>query len=149
HLLGRLGQRLQILRDSRPATPSRHRTLRAALDWSYELCDQAERTLWSRLSVFSGSFDLESAEIVCADKDLRSADMLELVGSLHDKSVITRIDHPAENRFTLLETIRVYGREKLRQRDEEFEFQRRHHDYYLHLAESIENRAFGPDQAEH
>jgi predicted ATPase/class 3 adenylate cyclase len=126
-LLERLGRRLPLLSGTRRDVPERQRTLRAAIDWSYDLCSPGEQALFRRLSVFAGGWTLVSAEEVC------EAD-LEGLESLTDKSLIRRDG----DRFTMLETIREYGLERLRESSEEGDLRRRHAKHFVALAEGAE-----------
>ncbi|BDT92440.1 LuxR family transcriptional regulator [Nocardia sputorum] len=148
-LLARLDQRFELLADGSPASPARHRTLKAALDWSFELCSEDERILWSRLSVFSGSFDLESVEAVCVGNGWEPADLMALIRGLVDKSVLARESHYTDIRFRLLESIRFYGLSRLRDRNEEDETRLRHREWFVQLAARIESDSFGPRQLEY
>src|SRR5215469_612357 len=112
-ILERLDDRYRLLtRGSRTAL-ERHQTLRAAIEWSYDLCSPQEQTLWKRLSVFSGGFDLEAVEQTCADEDIAQEDIFELVTGLIDKSILARQQHGPRVRYRLLETIRQYGQGRL------------------------------------
>lgn len=122
----------------------RHQTLRAAVEWSFDLCTPAEQRLWARASVFAGSFDLSAAEQVCTSDDLAADEILTHVAGLVDKSVLIS----DRNRFWLLEPLRQCGRNKLRESGEETTVRRRHRDHYLDLAQSSEQEWFGPRQAE-
>ena len=111
-LLERLDQRLPVLTGGARDAPERHRTLRAAIDWSFGLLDLDEQTLFARLSVFAGGFTLEAAEAVCDAP-------LDGLASLVEKSLLTqRQGTGGDPRFTLLETVREYAREQLEQRGE-------------------------------
>lgn len=147
-ILERLRDRYRLLSHGNRGGPARHQTLRAAVDWSFDLCAEPEQALWARLSVFAGSFDLAAAEAVCSDDDVRADDMLDLLASLVDKSIVLREGAKSKVRYRLLETIRAYGRERLSLAGVENEFRRRHRDYYLQLAERCEDCWFGPDQIE-
>ncbi len=106
----RLDDRFRLLTGgSRLALP-RHQTLRAVVDWSWDLLDGAERVLLGRLAVFSGGATLDAAEQVCAGEDLPREDVLDLLSSLVDKSLVVRTE---DGRYRLLETIRAYGLERL------------------------------------
>jgi predicted ATPase len=124
----------------------RHHTLDATLRWSFELCDEAERRMWARVSVFSGSFDLAAAESVCADGDIDTLSVLDLLASLIDKSVLIREEDDGEVRYRLLDTVRRFGLERLRTVGEERELRNRHRDWYLYLAGRGEADWFGPRQ---
>lgn len=145
-ILARLADRYGLLTvGSRSALP-RQQTLRATVEWSFDLCSPAERTLWARLSVFTGGFDLDAVEQVCADEELSGQPVLELVASLVDKSILVPEDQGTHVRYRLLETLREYGRERLRELGAESPLRRRHRDYYLRLAERCETEWFGPNQ---
>jgi non-specific serine/threonine protein kinase len=128
--------------------PARHQTLRAAADWSYELCSQRQRTLWRRLSVFVGSFDLRAAEAVCADEDWAPSDVLLSVSGLVEQSVLSRDDVGSRTRYRMPETLGQYGNERLRDSGEETRIRLRHRDYYLSLSVGLEATWFGPYQVE-
>jgi predicted ATPase len=135
-LLARLDRRLPILTASRRDLPERQRTLRATIEWSYELCSGQEQQLFSRLGVFSGGFTLDAAETVCEAE-------LDTLASLLDKSLIRR----EAERFSMLETIREYAVERLEESGETDLIGRRHSEYMTELAESDEFDYLGPQQA--
>ncbi|MCQ0014715.1 ATP-binding protein [Actinomadura madurae] len=109
----RLDDRFRLLNaGSRTALP-RHRTLRAVVEWSWDLLAGPERTLWRRLAVFPGGATVQSAEAVCAGPGLDGADALDLLAALVDKSLLTVGDTDGEPRYRMLETIRAYGLERL------------------------------------
>jgi non-specific serine/threonine protein kinase len=147
-ILTRLEDRFQLLGDGHKVLP-RHQTLRTAIGWSHELCTPAERLLWARLSVFARGLDLEAAEATCSDERLPRADIAELMEALARKSILLRDErdeHDARARFRLLDTIREYGRDWLRQLGEERAMLARHRDYYLELARQGEGEWHGPQQ---
>jgi len=111
----RLDRRLTILTGGSEGGDTRHRTLRDAIGWSYDLCTPAEQALWARLSVFAGSFSVEAAEEVCAGGELTAGQIFDTVIRLVDKSVITRDDASTgqPTRYKMLDTIREYGAEEL------------------------------------
>ncbi|HEY1264559.1 MAG TPA: protein kinase [Terriglobales bacterium] len=134
-MLGRLSSRLQLLTGGARDLPQRQQTLRAAMDWSYDLLTPAEQKLFRRLSAFAGGCSLEAAEAVCdASGDLQ-LDLLEGIGSIVDKSLVQQSEGDGESRFVILETIREYGIDKLRASGEESATRRAHAAYYLVLAE--------------
>ncbi|MBZ9640720.1 LuxR C-terminal-related transcriptional regulator [Streptomyces sp. PSKA30] len=149
-LLDRLDDRYRLLSAGSPAARPRHQTLRAAVDWSHELCTEREQSVWARLSVLAGSFDLETAEAVCADEEgLHAYDVLEAVARLVDKSVLCREAGPDGVRYRLLDTLRHYGLEKLRHRpDDETAARRRQRDWMQQRAAACERAWFGPGQRE-
>lgn len=145
-LVSRLDDRFNLLgAGSRTALP-RHQTLRATIDWSYDLLVGHERLLFHRLSVFSGGFSLEAAETVCADENLESARILELLAHLVDKSLVMVEDQGAQVRYRFLETIRQYAGDKLLISGERERLLNRHFYFFLELAEEAEPNLTGADQ---
>ncbi len=144
----RLDDRYRLLTSGSRAAMPHQKTLRALIDWSFELCSIGERTLWTRLSAFSGSFELAAVEQVCSGDGLPSAEILELLAGLVDKSIVIRDDRSQEGRYRLLETIRHYGQDRLAETDGTTVWRRRHRDWYLRLVERAEAEWFGPDQVE-
>ena len=132
---------------SRSALP-RQQTLRAAMDWSYHLLSAQEQALFRRLSVFAGSFSLEAAEAICAGEPGEAGDVLEVLSSLIDKSLVLMEQRSAEARYRLLETMRQYGQEKLQQAGEVAAVRRRHGDWYVRFAERAGLEIGGLQQAE-
>jgi non-specific serine/threonine protein kinase len=111
-LVGQLESGIRMLTVSRRGTSPRHQTLRAAVEWSYQLCTPAERALWERLSVFAGTFDVSGAEQVCADDALPQAHVVHALVGLVDKSVILR-DPADPSRYRLIAALREYGADQL------------------------------------
>lgn len=126
--------------------PSRHETLRALIEWSYELCSEQERLLWDRLSVFAGSFSLDAAEAVCSGDGLERDRVLDVIDSLLDKSILLRDEQHGLVRYQMLETVRQYGVDRLRAADDLIRWQRRHRDWYLELTDRFAEEWVGPDQ---
>jgi predicted ATPase len=122
---------------SRTAVP-RQRTLRAAIDWSYDLLPEEERVLFRRLSVFAGGFTLDAAEGACGGEDLGRDEALGLLSRLVDKSLVLVTERDGEARYRLLETVGQYGRERLEADGEADLARERHARYYLALAEEAE-----------
>ena len=112
-ILDRLANRRRLLTMAPHDGPARHQTLRACIEWSFDLCTAAERTLWARLAVLAGSFEIDAAEGICADERLRAEDVLDLVRALIDKSILLADTSGEVARYRLLETIREYGLEQL------------------------------------
>jgi len=145
-ILERLTRRFTLLNRGSRTAPQRQQTLRACVDWSYELCSKPEQVLWARLSVFAGGFDLDAVEGVCADDVLPEYGMLDLVATLVDRSVLVRDGGQSEHaRYRLLDTLRDYGEEKLNEYADDTSLRRRHRDWYQQLvargrAEWISNR---------
>jgi hypothetical protein len=127
---------------SRTAEP-RQRTLRTAIDWSYELLSEHERALFRRLSVFAGGFALEAAEAVCAGEGIGPEGVLDLLASLIDKSLVTVAQRGGEARYGMLELVRQYALERLEEDAEAEETRCRHAEHYLALAETAEPRLLG------
>ena len=132
----RLTSRLQLLTGGSRDMPQRQQTLRAAMDWSYDLLSAAEQKLFRRLSVFVGGCTLEGAEAVCDAKGDLHLDLLDGMASMVDKSLVQQIEQAKdESRFVMLETIREYALEKLEAGGEEALTKRAHAAYCLVLAE--------------
>ena len=142
-----LDDRFQLLVAGSRTADRRQQTLRAAVDWSYDLLTVAERTLLRRLSVFAGTFTAEAAEPVCAG-DYGDVGVIDVLASLVDKSLV-KLDRGPAAGYELLETVREYGRERLVESGEEELLRDRHHDWYLALVEQARQDLFGgPRQAE-
>ncbi|WP_433240961.1 ATP-binding protein [Streptosporangium sp. CA-135522] len=145
-ILGLLADRFSLLAGaSRTALP-RHQTLRAAIGWSHELCEPAERLLWARLSVFAGDFELDAARYVCSGESLPSEDVMDLVASLVEKSILLSDGTPSGHRYRLIDTLRQYGEEWLDKLGETDAVRERHRDYYLQLAKRSEDAWSGARQ---
>ena len=141
-ILEKLGSRLDLLSAGPRDAPPRQRTLRAALDWSFHLLDQAEQQLFARLSVFVGGWTLDAAERVCG---IGERDLLDLLDSLTEESLVRR-EAGAAARFGMLETLREYARERLEERGEADTVRRRHLEHMVELAEAAESELEGPRQ---
>nr|WP_220454044.1 LuxR C-terminal-related transcriptional regulator [Nocardioides immobilis] len=115
--------------------PLRHRTMHAAVEWSYRLCTPQEQQTWQQLSVFAGGFTAASAESVCSTTDPDSTVIGALMG-LVDKSIIIRISgtHGAPARYRMLEPVRQYAADRLTESSNAHQVRRRHRDYFLELA---------------
>ena len=122
-----LASEQSILGSGNRGAEARQQTLEATIGWSYGLLEKVERLLWARLSVFAGGFDAEAAIEVCADEQVQADRIVELLGALVEKSIVKR-DLSSGNapRYWLLETIRQYGRQRLREINEESSTQERH-----------------------
>ena len=149
----RLGDRFALLTAGPRTSEARHRTLRATLDWSYELLSDAERALLRRLAVFRGGWTLEAAEEVCAGPDLDRADVLDLLFRLVDRSLV--VPEPDRGRFRLLVTVRDYGWARLREAGEADDVRDRHLRYFtayapgIRLAVPLGRSRLGEDAREH
>jgi predicted ATPase/tRNA A-37 threonylcarbamoyl transferase component Bud32 len=148
-IAGRLENRLDLLTTGARDLPERQQTLRSAIDWSYELLDEGEQKVFARLGAFSGGCSLEAAEAVCgAQEGLRLGEVMDLLGSLVDKSLLRQIDAAdGEPRFLLFETIREYARTRLVESGEAGTVQRAHAERYLALAEMAEPELIRAEQA--
>jgi predicted ATPase len=144
-ILERLDDRFALLTTGSPYRSARHQTLLAVIDWSFDLCSSQEQLLWTRLSVFSGGFDLTAAEAVGVGETIAREDVVDLVASLVQKSVLTRQDHGARARYQMLDSIRDYGRTRL-SRSDEAELRHQHRDWYHRLAARADEEWFGPHQ---
>lgn len=144
----RLADRFALLTGGSRTAGPRQRTLRAAMDWSYELCSPTERLLWNRLSVFAGGFALDAAEDVCAGEAIPAQEVLDLLDRLVVQSVVMLTEHEGLHRYRLLNTIREYGRGRLAESGEEEHLLRRHRDFHLALAERVADGWYGPGQEE-
>lgn len=138
-LLNRLEARLKTLRGGQRDLPERQQTLRGAIDWSYDLLEPEEQKLFWRLAVFSGGFGLDTAEAICGPGlDL---DVIDGVESLLNKSLLRRIESDSDSpRFTMLETIGEYARERLAESGESEDLRNRHAGYYFELAEGLRDK---------
>ncbi len=130
----------------RTALP-RQQTLRALIDWSYDLLNEQERVMLHCLSVFRGGWTLEAAEAVCTGDTIEDWEALDLMSSLVDKSLVLTESLGSETRYRLLETVRQYAREKLEDSGASDDVRRRHCLCFLALAESAERAILGSQQA--
>ncbi|WP_327731397.1 LuxR C-terminal-related transcriptional regulator [Streptomyces sp. NBC_00487] len=146
--VNRLEDRFGLLASGSRVARPRQRTLRALIDWSHELCTPAERLLWHRLSVFAGDFGLDAAEAVCAGDDIGRDEVLDLLDRLVVQSIVVPTEQEGLPRYRLLETIRRYGRDRLAESGQKQQLLRRHHDFYLALAERVADGWYGPGQQE-
>ncbi|RVX41733.1 putative ATPase [Nonomuraea polychroma] len=146
-ILERLDDRFRLLTTGPTTAPSRQKTLRALLDWSYDLCSDQEQALWGRLSVFSGGSDLEAIEQVCSDGIARES-VPDLVAQLVGKSIVLRRGQGSAIRFEMLDTLRQYGRERLVASGEDKALRLRHRDWCRDLAARAEAEWFGDRQME-
>ncbi len=148
-IAARLVDRFRLLTVGTRTSLPQHQTLRAVMDWSYHLLSEGEQVLLRRLAVFAGSFPLEAAESSCAGGGVGEQDVFELLTRLVDKSLVVTEEHPGTVRYRLLETVREYGREKLRDAGEFATIHARHRDWYLALAERAAPEILsGPQQRE-
>lgn len=145
-LVTRLDARLALLRHSSRTGPSRHRTIEATIDWSYELCTDDERTLWARASVFAGGFSVSAAEQVCADDALPPHAVLDVIEGLLEKSVLVRTESHGQVRFRMLEPLREHGHARLRAMEKYDDLLHRHLGWVEALLGEACLQWFGPLQ---
>jgi len=143
----RLDNRFRLLtHGSRTALP-RQQTLRALIDWSYNLLDDAERRLLCRLSVFSGGWTAQAAEAICAPEG-GDADVLDGLTGLVGKSLVQTEQAGGRTRYRLLETVRQYSRDRLEETGETRSLRDRHRRFFLALAQQADTHLFGPAQGQ-
>ncbi len=143
-LAERLDDRFRLLsRGARTARP-RQQTLRAVVDWSYDLLFSDERRLFARLTAFTGGCGLAAAEAVCADDQVPADEILDVLSRLVDKSLVTASGGDGEARFGQLQTLWQYGRERLGESGEADAIQARHGAYYRQLAAEAHQALRGP-----
>jgi len=152
----RLDDRFRLLTGGARTALPRQQTLRALIDWSYDLLSENERLLMCRLSVFADGWTLEAAEVVCAGEGIDSYDVLDLLSQLVNKSLVVVTEKLQTNlkplssqgnlRYRMLETIRQYGREKLMEAGQGEQIRERHFEYYLQMAKRMIYEYFGPKE---
>ncbi|WP_037665343.1 hypothetical protein, partial [Streptomyces bikiniensis] len=140
----RLDDRFRLLTAGARTVLPRQQTLRAVVDWSWDLLDGPERVVLRRLSVFTGGCDLGAAEAVCGDGG--AGDVLGVLGALVDKSLVVAAPGGVGMRYRLLETVAEYARERLVEAGERAEVERRHLVYYRELARRTDPELRGPGQ---
>ena len=137
-MVERLESRLKLLTGGPRDLPRRQRTLRQAIDWSYDLLEPTEQIVFQRLAVFAGGFTLEAAEAVVDPFGRLEKDVVETVASLHDKSMLARSpDTTVESRYALLETVREYALERLAASEDGAMARKAHAAYFRVLAEEV------------
>lgn len=144
-LAARLDDRFQLLRAGSRNLPERHQTLKATIDWSYDLCTPREQRLWARASVFAVDFSTVAVEGICTDADLPVSEVLDAISGLVEKSILVREEHGEIVRFRMLESLRDYGLDRLEAEEAEA-LSRRHRDWYAELIERAEREWVGPEQ---
>ena len=144
----RLNGSLELLTHGGRTAVPRQRTLKGTLEWSYDLLSEPERALFRRLSTFAGGWTLGAAEAVGQGEDIEGEDVLDLLSSLVDKSlVMSELGGESKARYRMLELIRQYAKEKLDESGEAERVRRRHTLYHLALAERAEPKLRGPEQS--
>jgi predicted ATPase/DNA-binding CsgD family transcriptional regulator len=142
----RLDDRFRLLIGGSRTVLERHQTLRAAIDWSYNLLSEAEQVLFQRLSVFVGGSTLEAAESVCEGGSVKSEDILNLLEQLINKSLVVTGEVTHEARYLMLETIRQYAHEKLLEAKSDETIRAKHLAYFVKLAEEASPELFHSNQ---
>ncbi|WP_326544733.1 adenylate/guanylate cyclase domain-containing protein [Mycolicibacterium sp. ND9-15] len=145
-LLTRLDRRFQVLAGARRGAVERHATLRAAIDWSYDLLSEAEQRLLGRMAVFSGGCTLEAVEEVCSGDPVQQEDVMDMVAGLVARSLVIAEDADQGTRYRLLETIRQYGEEKIAESGETAALTIRHAEFYAALSARATQNSYGPEQ---
>jgi predicted ATPase/class 3 adenylate cyclase len=143
-----LDRRFDTLAGGRRRAVQRHQTLRAAIDWSYDLCSEPERRLLARMSVFAGGATRGAVEGVCAGDPIDERQVFLLLGALVAKSLVVAQRDGPETRYRLSETIREYGEERLADHDETDAVRFQHGEYYRDLAREMSLELRGPQQVE-
>ena len=129
-----LSDRFGLLTGGVRGAPARQRTLEASLDWSYDLLDDVQRLALARLSVFAGSFELDAAEAVVDGEGIDRDDVLDLVAGLVEQSLVQVAQRQGRARYRLLESIRVYARQRLSELDDPARVRDRHLEFHVGLA---------------
>ncbi len=144
----RLNDRYKLLTGGDRTLQARQQTLRALVDWSYDLLEEGEQVLLARMSVFAAGFELAAVEAICGADPITPDDVLDLITSLVEKSLLRMDDGGDGARYRMLETIREYANEKLVLRDEQTALRAAHCDYFLTFAKAARPALDGPDQAD-
>jgi predicted ATPase/class 3 adenylate cyclase len=142
----RLDHRFRLLTEGSRAALPRQQTLRSLIDWSYGLLNTVEQALFGRFAVFAGGWTLEAAAAVCGGDGVDEWDVLELLTSLADKNLVVAEERNGATRYRLLETLREYGRDRLRESGIEERWRGRHLAYFVTLAEEAVPQLRGADQ---
>lgn len=144
----RLDDRYKLLTGGSRVLQQRQQTLRALVDWSYDMLSEVERSLLQGLAVFKGGFDLEACEAVCGQDPIAPEDVLDLLGALIEKSLLMQVETEESSRYKMLETIRDYALEKLNDSGRAAELSAGHCLYFFELAKQGRNGMRGPQQGE-
>jgi predicted ATPase/class 3 adenylate cyclase len=147
-LASALDRRFDVLAGGRRRAVKRHQTLRATIDWSYDLLDEAQRRLLARLAVFAGGCSREAVEAVCAGEPIDAGAVFELLAGLVARSLVVADRGGLDTRYRLLETIREYGEERLIEHDETGPLRDRHARYYADYALRCSKGLWTPQQLE-
>jgi predicted ATPase/DNA-binding SARP family transcriptional activator len=147
-IAGRLDERFRLLTGGRRVALERHQTLRAAVEWSYEMLEAGERRAFDRLAVFAGSFDAAAAEAVVTDDDLAEWDVIDALDGLVRKSLlIAEVQSDGGTRYQLLETLRQYAVDRLDERQETDRWRRRHAEHFAARLAEVSVGLLGPDES--
>jgi predicted ATPase/class 3 adenylate cyclase len=138
HLAERLKERFRILTGGDRTALPRQQTMRALVDWSYNLLNERERTILNRTAVFAGGWTLDAASEICSDAAIEQWEVLDLLSSLVDKSLVVVEVGGGTERYRLLETTWQYAREKLAAAGENETLNRKHAEYFLRIAEAAD-----------
>jgi tetratricopeptide (TPR) repeat protein len=144
-IANRLDDQFQLLTGGSSTEVERHQTLRAAVDWSYDLLTEPEQVLLARLAVFAGGCSLDAAEAICSDETVSAAQVLDLVEHLVDRSLVDAERTDAVLRYRLLESIRQYGNERLAHSGDADAVRMRHRDYFASFAARAQRGLWGPE----
>jgi predicted ATPase len=147
-ILKRLDNRFNLLTSGLRSALPRHQTLRATLEWSFELLSEKQQVLFRRLAVFTGGWTLEAAENICAGNGVVSDEVLEILSELVNKSLVVVDESQNRSRYRMLETLRQYANEKLVASGESDQLRAKHLEYFFNLAETAEPHLIGPEQLE-
>jgi predicted ATPase len=143
-----LERRFDTLAGGRRRAVQRHQTLRAAIDWSYDLCSEGERRLLARLAVFAGGCTRAAAEVVCSGEVIEARAVFDLLAGLVAKTLVIANRDAPETRYRFLETIREYAEERLAEHGETEALRDRHAEYYAEFLHSVYESVYGPGQVE-
>ena len=146
-LVARLDRRFHVLAGARRGAVERHATLRAAIDWSYDLLSDAEKQLLARMSVFSGGCTLEAIEQVCSGESTNREDVMDMVAGLVARSLVVAEDGDEGTRYRLLETIRQYGEERVADWGETDILAIRHAEFYTGLSRATKSTPTAPNNS--
>jgi len=144
----RLDDRFKLLTGGNRTSLPRQQTLKALIDWSYDLLSEKEKLLLQRLSVFNGGWTMDASEKICSDEIINEYEILDLLSNLADKSLIKIIESENNIRYTMLETIKKYSIDKLSESDSINEINKKYFDYFCRIAEESESKLTGAAQRE-
>jgi len=142
----RLDQRFTLLTDGSRAALPRHRTLRSVLDWSYDLLSEREQAMLRRVAVFAGGWTLASAEQVCGGDGIDASRVIEQLTSLVDKSLVVTDEQAGATRYRMLETVRQYAQDRLRDSGEESQWRSSHLSCFVALGLEFNREVIGTKQ---